>query len=58
MRQGPPADARGATRFAVGAGGAAGLLAALSPQFAAAQQVPPNDARVIAHTPVIGGGVR
>lgn len=35
---------RGATRFAVGAGGAAGLLAALSPQFAAAQQVSPDDA--------------
>ncbi|SDQ76711.1 dienelactone hydrolase family protein [Pseudoxanthomonas sp. CF125] len=37
---------RGATRFAVGAGGAAGLLAALSPQFAAAQQVSPDDARL------------
>lgn len=39
---------RGATRFAVGAGGAAGLLAALSPQFAAAQQVSPDDARLSA----------
>ncbi len=36
----------GAARFAVGATGAAGLLAALSPQFAMAQQVPPDDRRV------------
>jgi len=36
----------GASRFAVGAAGAAGLLAALSPQFAAAQQVPPEDPRL------------
>ncbi|TWI01858.1 carboxymethylenebutenolidase [Luteimonas cucumeris] len=36
----------GAARFAVGAAGAAGLLAALSPQFAAAQQVKPDDARL------------
>lgn len=36
----------GAARFAVGAAGAAGLLAALSPQFAAAQQVEPDDARL------------
>lgn len=36
----------GAARFAVGAAGAAGLLAALNPQFAAAQQVEPDDARL------------
>ena len=33
----------GAARFAVGATGAAGLLAALSPKFAEAQQVKPDD---------------
>jgi len=33
----------GAGRYAAGAAGAAGLLAALSPQFAAAQQVAPDD---------------
>ncbi|MBF6024591.1 dienelactone hydrolase family protein [Lysobacter niastensis] len=38
----------GAARFAVGATGAAGLLAALSPQFAAAQQVKPDDKRLSA----------
>jgi carboxymethylenebutenolidase len=38
----------GAARFAVGAAGAAGLLAALSPQFAAAQQVKPDDKRLSA----------
>ena len=37
---------RGAARFAVGATTAAGLLAALSPQFAAAQQVKPDDRRL------------
>mgnify|MGYP006313894625 CR=1 FL=1 len=36
----------GAARFAVGAAGAAGLLAALNPQFAAAQEVAPDDARL------------
>jgi carboxymethylenebutenolidase len=36
----------GAARFAVGATTAAGLLAALSPQFAAAQQVAPDDRRI------------
>lgn len=36
----------GAARFAVGAAGAAGLLAALSPRFAAAQKVAPDDARL------------
>ncbi|QDH70271.1 dienelactone hydrolase family protein [Marilutibacter alkalisoli] len=36
----------GAARFAAGAAGAAGLLAALSPNFAAAQQVEPDDARL------------
>ncbi len=36
----------GAARFAVGATTAAGLLAALSPQFAAAQQVKPDDKRL------------
>jgi carboxymethylenebutenolidase len=36
----------GAARFAIGASGAAGLLAALSPQFAAAQEVAPDDARL------------
>ncbi len=35
-----------ATRFAGSAAGAAGLLAALSPQFAQAQQVAPTDARI------------
>lgn len=35
-----------AARFAVGATGAASLLAALSPQFAAAQQVKPDDKRL------------
>ena len=38
----------GAARFAVGSAGAAALLAALSPQFAAAQQVKPDDARLSA----------
>ena len=37
----------GAARFAVGASGAAALLAALSPQFAAAQQIAPQDPRLI-----------
>lgn len=36
----------GAARFALGAAGAAGLLAALSPRFAEAQQVRPDDARL------------
>lgn len=36
----------GASRYAVGATTAAGLLAALSPQFAAAQQVAPEDKRL------------
>ncbi len=36
----------GAARFAVGSATAAGLLAALSPQFAAAQQVAPDDDRL------------
>jgi carboxymethylenebutenolidase len=40
----------GAARFAVGATTAAGLLAALSPQFAAAQQVKPDDPRLSAGT--------
>jgi carboxymethylenebutenolidase len=38
----------GAARFAVGAAGAATLLAALSPKFAAAQQVKPDDPRLSA----------
>lgn len=38
----------GAARFAVGASTAAGLLAALTPNFAAAQQVKPDDQRVSA----------
>jgi carboxymethylenebutenolidase len=38
---------RSAARFAVGAGTAAGLLAALSPRFAEAQQVKPDDARLV-----------
>ena len=38
----------GAARFAVGAATATGLLAALSPQFAAAQQVKPDDKRLSA----------
>lgn len=36
----------GAGRFAVGASGALGLLAALSPQFAEARQVAPEDPRI------------
>ncbi len=36
----------GAARFAVGATTAAGLLAALSPQFAMAQQIRPDDSRL------------
>lgn len=36
----------GATRFAVGGAGAAGLLAALTPDFAAARQVSPDDPRL------------
>lgn len=39
---------QGAARFAVGSAGAAGLLAALTPQFAAAQQVAPDDTRLSA----------
>ncbi|MCB1609629.1 MAG: dienelactone hydrolase family protein [Xanthomonadales bacterium] len=35
-----------ASRYAVGAAGAAGLLAALSPRFAEAQQVAPDDQRI------------
>ncbi|MDQ3494889.1 MAG: dienelactone hydrolase family protein [Pseudomonadota bacterium] len=38
----------GAARFAVGAAGAAGLLATLTPNFAAAQQVAPGDPRLSA----------
>jgi carboxymethylenebutenolidase len=37
-----------AARFAVGTTGAAALLASLSPRFAAAQQVAPNDRRISA----------
>lgn len=39
---------QGAARFAVGSAGAAGLLAALTPQFATAQQIAPDDARLSA----------
>lgn len=39
-----------AARFATGAGGGAALLAALSPRFAEAQQVPPSDPRIRAET--------
>lgn len=39
---------QGAARFAVGSAGAAGLLAALAPQFAAAQQIAPDDKRLSA----------
>lgn len=39
---------QGAARFAAGSAGAAGLLAALTPQFAAAQQVDPDDKRLSA----------
>ncbi len=35
-----------ASKYAIGGTTAAGLLAALSPDFAAAQQVPPSDARI------------
>ena len=38
-----------AARIAGSAAGAAGLLSALSPQFAQAQQVAPNDGRIQAH---------
>ena len=38
----------GAARFAVGAATATGLLAALSPQFAAAQEIASNDPRLVA----------
>lgn len=38
----------GAQRYATGAAGAAGLLAALSPQFAAAEQVAKTDPRIVA----------
>lgn len=37
-----------AARFAAGAAGAAGLLAALSPRFAEAQQIQPDDTRLTA----------
>lgn len=40
----------GAARFAAGAGGAATLLAALSPRFAEARQVAPDDARLVTRT--------
>ena len=40
----------GAARFAAGAAGAAGLLAALSPRFAEARQVEPDDARIEAES--------
>jgi carboxymethylenebutenolidase len=39
---------QGAARFAAGSAGAAGLLAALTPQFAAAQQIAPDDKRLSA----------
>ena len=39
---------QGAARFAAGSAGAAGLLAALTPQFSAAQQVVPDDKRLSA----------
>jgi carboxymethylenebutenolidase len=39
---------QGAARFAAGSAGAAGLLAALTPRFASAQQVAPDDARLSA----------
>ena len=38
----------GAARFAVGSAGAVGILAALTPQFAAAQQIAPDDVRLSA----------
>lgn len=38
----------GAARFAIGASTAAGLLAALNPQFASAQQIAPDDKRLLA----------
>lgn len=41
---------RDAARFAVGASTAAGLLAALSPRFAEAQKVKPDDARLATRT--------
>jgi len=42
-----------ATRIAGSATAAAGLLAALSPQFAAAQQVAPDDARIVTRVETI-----
>lgn len=41
---------KGAAAYSVGASGAAGLLAALSPRFAAAQQVKPDDPRLDARS--------
>lgn len=38
----------GAAKFAVGGATAAGFLAALSPQFAEAEQIPPTDSRISA----------
>ena len=38
-----------AAGFAAGASGAAGLLAALSPQFVQARQVEPDDPRLLGH---------
>ncbi|WP_440222605.1 dienelactone hydrolase family protein [Dokdonella sp. MW10] len=40
----------GAARFAIGGTTAAALLAALSPQFAAAQKIKPDDARLVTRT--------
>jgi len=40
----------GAARYAVGASGAAALLAALSPRFVEARQVEPDDVRIVART--------
>lgn len=37
----------GAARMAIGATAAAGLLAALSPRFAQAQKIKPNDPRLV-----------
>ncbi|KFN47478.1 hypothetical protein N790_01850 [Arenimonas malthae CC-JY-1] len=42
---------KGAAAFAVGSSGAAGLLAALAPKFAQAQQVPPDDPRLATSYP-------
>lgn len=49
---------QGAARFAAGSAGAAGLQATLTPEFAAAQQVKPDDLGVRSHAWRTSTGVR